>query len=254
MPISWLVDIPLEVREMVYTEVFTRLRVRPFELLQDKPQNDQERHAGFSLFLVNKRVYAECKAIFLKQTIFDLRGHQDLTNSWRIITITVDAPDLVDKLVRSKNLDIRRIQRVVCSNRSTLAAIATLKAKLDAATPGSPSMPLQEIAIDRTGYAHISENEWSAHPAWTMSPMITQMRESALSCMLPLMPLTLESATIRYTVRSSPGLPGPVSQAVLLMLKLLLTRVVVRRIGVESWLENRHLEGQGLAIWRSIST
>lgn len=97
MAVAWLADIPLEVREMIYHKIFTDLRLRPFQLLKQKPENDQDRHAGFGLFFVNKQVYAEFKAIFLKEVTFDLRQPNLAIYDFSSNLF------LVDELIRSKH-------------------------------------------------------------------------------------------------------------------------------------------------------
>lgn len=139
---QWLADIPQEIRLMIYHEIYNDLRVFPIGYVRGPSTADNDRHAGFTLFLANKQVYAEAKPIFQKDAIFVFkychRSERPITkHSQRC-------------LVEFKQDDVRHMRKICCHVSVLVSLIIKILAEKCKYVRDRSELcaPLSEIHLD----------------------------------------------------------------------------------------------------------
>lgn len=136
---------------MVYHQIFNHLQVRPLRMTKTKPKNGQNRHVGFTLFLVSKQVHDESKAIFFKEAMFDLRQHT------AILTPSFEPFYSVRNLIESKPSNLLRMEEVIVSDPWTAMHFGKVRKEMSVDEKAGPVSPLRYMTIDY---------QWKLESAW----------------------------------------------------------------------------------------
>lgn len=130
---------------MIYHEVFRDVVVLPFQLLGEEPENDLDRHTGFTLFLVNKEMYGECRPVFWKEVIFSFEVSRGFEG-----TPTMSFQPMVMKSKMKRMAAVHYMEKMSCSDMEFVYHALNAKMSVSVDTASSPPpIPLKEIYFNK---------------------------------------------------------------------------------------------------------
>lgn len=137
MPTQWLTEVPREIRNMIYHEVFRGLQVLLLGWMQAIQSKDKNRFTGFSLFLTSKQVYEDCRPIFWRTAIFGFHSYGFTAHTQT-------------EMIKSKIHELRNMERMFCRDIEYVHLVLASKSLVSIDTTfSSPPAQLKEIYFER---------------------------------------------------------------------------------------------------------